>query len=164
MSITVLIVDDEPRMTRPVDRLLRRHGCESIICPTIYEARTYIQETPPDLIILDIKFPGNDRAGVEFLAELKSDDNPARDIPVVMLTVRGEPEIEQECLELGAAAYIRKMAATKEIIGVVEKCLGLKPNSLQSNFLEDSSDNFTRNIISNVRGLRYAFRTADNYS
>lgn len=163
MSIAILLVDDEPRITRTVERVLRRHGCEPIICPTIDEARAYIQESPPDLIILDIMFPESDRAGIEFLAELKSENSPAKDIPVVMLTVRGEPEVERECRELGAADYIRKMAATKEIISVVEKSLGLEPNSLQPNQPGASFQNFMKELLPDVRRLGYAFRTAGKH-
>jgi len=152
MSITILIVDDEPNMARPVERVLRRHGCEPVICSTIDEAREYIQESPPDLIILDIMFPESERAGIAFLADLKNEKNPVRNIPVVMLTVLGDSEIERECLRLGAATYIRKRAVTKEIIGIVEKALGLKKGSLKPIRLFASFHNIMRMLTGEVVG------------
>lgn len=152
MSITILIVENEPKMALPVKRVLRRHGCDPVLCSTIDKAREYIQKSRPKLIILDIMFSNNDPAGINFLSELKNEDNPARNIPVVMLTVLGEPEIEQECLDLGAAAYIRKMAMTKDLIGVVEDCLGLEQGSLQTNRLVSSFHNIIRMLTGEVLG------------
>ena len=102
MSKTILIVDDEPRMARPVERVLRHHGYNPITSPTTHAAREHIQRNLPDLIILDIMFPESDRAGIDFLAELKGENSSARDTPVIMLTVRGESEVERECRQLGA--------------------------------------------------------------
>ena len=80
----------------------------------------------------------NPWAGVDFLKELKSDDNPTKSIPVVMVTVRGELEIEEECLKSGAVAYMRKMAATEEIIEVVRKQIGA-PSDDSSSLYENQN-------------------------
>lgn len=129
MRKTILIVDDEPAMALPIEWMLRREGYNVELCSTIKEVKAYIKKTPPDLILLDIMLPDGDsglldpRAGVDFLKKLKSEDNPARAIPVIMVTVRGEQEIERECLDDGAVGCIRKMAAATDVKKMVKELI-----------------------------------------
>ena len=123
MSKKILLIDDEPQEAMPVEWVLRREGYDVFLCPTFKEAYNIIKNEALDLILLDIMFPYEDkpeqlnpRAGIDFLKELKSNDNPAKSIPVIIMTIRGEREIETECLDCGADGYIRKMAATSVLV------------------------------------------------
>jgi DNA-binding response OmpR family regulator len=124
----VLIVDDEPAWALALKFVLQEEGYEVRIRDTIEEAREAIWKAPPDFIVLDTVFPNNPGAGVEFLRELKAMPSPICDIPVIMYTVRGEAEIECACLEAGAEAFIRKMAASEEIVGVMRQLEKGKPS------------------------------------
>ncbi len=134
MSKKILLIDDEPQEAMPVEWVLRREGYDVFICPTFEEACNIIKNESPDLILLDIMFPYenqpellNPRAGIDFLKELKSNDNQAKSIPVIIMTIRGEREIENECFDCGAAGYIRKMAATSVLVEKANELIG-KPD------------------------------------
>ncbi len=94
--------------------VLDKHGYESIEAENYQKALLQLQEPYPDLILLDWMFPGG--SGIKLLQYLKQDEI-LRQIPVIMLTARGEEEDKIRGLESGADDYITKPFSSKSTDG-----------------------------------------------
>ncbi len=114
---TVLVVDDEAIVREIAVRYLERAGyatCEAADGPT---ARRLLEEQPPDLVVLDIMLPGID--GLELCRWIRS----RSDLPVIMLTARGEEADRIVGLELGADDYVTKPFSPRELAARVRTVL-----------------------------------------
>ena len=101
----ILVVDDEPDILELIQFNLEKDGYAVIPCETGEQAIEQLQSKKPDLIILDLMLPGID--GYDVAREVKG-NNDTKDIPIVMLTAKGEEADEVIGLELGADDYIAK--------------------------------------------------------
>ena len=101
----ILVVDDEEDILKLVDYNLSREGFRVQCVDTGEKALAAAAEQTPDLIVLDLMLPAVD--GLEVCRRLKSDESTA-DIPVVMLTAKGEEADIVAGLELGADDYVTK--------------------------------------------------------
>ena len=117
----VLLVEDEEQLRRVMKDLLQREGY------TVAEARDGIQALDevdrhaPDVIILDLNLPGLDGYGV--LAQLRS--RPAtREIPVMILTAKGDEDNEVRVFELGANDFVTKPFRARSLTARLEAVLG----------------------------------------
>jgi Tfp pilus assembly pilus retraction ATPase PilT/CheY-like chemotaxis protein len=117
----VLLVEDEEQLRRVMKDLLQREGY------TVAEARDGIQALDevdrhaPDVIILDLNLPGLDGYGV--LAQLRS--RPAtREIPVMVLTAKGDEDNEVRVFELGANDFVTKPFRARSLTARLEAVLG----------------------------------------
>ena len=113
MPETILVVDDEPDVQDLVDHNLRRCGHEVLKASEGNAGLQMAVERIPDLIVLDIMMPGRD--GYEVLRVLR-EDRRTRDIPVVMLTARGQLEDRISGLEHGADDYVSKPFSPRELV------------------------------------------------
>lgn len=101
----ILIVDDEPVNIKALAEAFRSTYRIRFATNGKDALKIALGETPPDLLLLDIRMPGMD--GYEVCAELKRNPN-TRDIPVIFITAKTMEEDEARGLELGAADYIVK--------------------------------------------------------
>jgi two-component system, OmpR family, KDP operon response regulator KdpE len=101
-SMTVLVVDDEPRLVDVVRMNLEVEGYRVVEAANGYEALDRLKQDLPDLVILDVMMPELD--GFETLRRIRAVSN----IPVIMLTVRNEESDRIRGLEIGADDYISK--------------------------------------------------------
>src|SRR6266508_3551388 len=99
---TVLVVDDEPIVREVVVRYLRRAGYRTLEAGDGDLARTLIERERPSLVVLDLMLPGTD--GLALCRWIRS----SSDLPVIMLTARGEEVDRIVGLELGADEYVTK--------------------------------------------------------
>lgn len=104
-SMRIAIVEDEQDLLELVKYNLSREGYQVQTSMTGEEALRLIRHEQPDLILLDIMLPGMD--GLEVCRALKSRDQTAN-IPIIMLTAKGEESDIVRGLELGADDYITK--------------------------------------------------------
>ena len=119
----ILVVDDEEDILELVRFNLAREGY-SIICTTSGEATVKIaHKEHPDLIVLDLMLPGID--GLEVARLLKS-DSKTRDIPIVMLTAKGEEPDIVTGLELGADDYVTKPFSPRILVARIRAVLRRK--------------------------------------
>ena len=113
----ILVVDDDPNI-RELERLyLEKENC---LVRTAADGRAALEEfrkQPPDLVLLDVMLPGTD--GYEVLKSIRKSGN----IPVIMVTARGETFDKVLCLELGADDYIVKPFDGKEMTARVKAVL-----------------------------------------
>ena len=101
----ILVVDDESDILELIQFNLEREGYSIIGCESGEEAIEQLKISRPDLIILDLMLPGID--GYEVAKEVRS-HSETKDIPIIMLTAKGEESDEVIGLELGADDYITK--------------------------------------------------------
>ena len=100
---TVMVVDDEPRICRFFETVLRQEGYSVLTATNGREAIERATETRPDAILLDIVMPGMD--GIATLRDLHEVMDPG---VVIMLTAHGNLRSAREAMMLGAYAYITK--------------------------------------------------------
>src|SRR5262245_13290851 len=102
---SILLVDDEELNSEGLARRLRRHGYEVIVASSGPAASDQVADRQFDVILLDIMMPGI--SGLEVLKFLRRIDSLI-DLPIIMVTARGESEEIVEALELGANDYVTK--------------------------------------------------------
>jgi two-component system phosphate regulon response regulator PhoB len=105
LEVLAELVDDEEDLLELVRFNLARDGYAVNVATTGEDALRTIRREPPDLVVLDLMLPGID--GLEICRRLKADPR-TRDIPIVMLTAKGEERDVISGLERGADDYITK--------------------------------------------------------
>jgi CheY-like chemotaxis protein/MinD-like ATPase involved in chromosome partitioning or flagellar assembly len=116
----VLVIDDEPSLTRIVGKLLDVAGFEVEIAMSGPEGLHKAIVTQPDVVILDIMMPGMD--GYEVCRRLRRDPRTAR-VGIVVLTARGQPIDKQVALRAGADAHIPKPFKSGLLIQEIQRLL-----------------------------------------
>jgi two-component system KDP operon response regulator KdpE len=116
-SELILVVDDEPRMTRFIRMNLDLEGYKVIEAHDGLEALEKVRKHLPDLVILDVRMPKMD--GFETLREIRE----FSDVPVIMLTVQDEEEDKVRGLDLGADDYVTKPFGTRELVSRIKAVL-----------------------------------------
>lgn len=114
-NFSVLIVDDEKEF---LDTLLKRLLKRKVKASGVYsgeEALAILKESPPDLVVLDVKMQGMD--GIQTLREIKK-IKPL--VEVVMLTGHANVEVAVEGMELGAFDYLMKPTDVDELLYKLE--------------------------------------------
>ena len=113
----VLVVDDEPHLVRAVRMYLELQGYTVFGAHSGEEALEAMRAKLPDLVILDVMMPGLD--GFETLEELRRSSN----VPVIMLTARGDEAQKVRGLSLGADDYVTKPFSQRELLARVQAVL-----------------------------------------
>lgn len=114
MSELILIIDDEADLLRALGFAFKREGFEVRTAASGREAlKAAAQDPPPDLVLLDLMLP--DVPGTEVCRRLKADPRCA-EIPIVMLTARGEEIDRVVGFEVGADDYVVKPFSTRELV------------------------------------------------
>lgn len=120
MNKNILIVEDEEDILALVHYNLSRDGFQVATATTGEEGVQQARREHPDLMILDLMLPGMD--GLEVCETLKK-DRELRDIPIVMLTAKGEESDIVKGLEMGAADYVTKPFSPKVLLARVKAVL-----------------------------------------
>jgi type II secretory ATPase GspE/PulE/Tfp pilus assembly ATPase PilB-like protein/CheY-like chemotaxis protein len=117
----VLLVEDEEQLRRVMKDLLQREGYRVAEARDGIQALDEVDRFAPDVIILDLNLPGLDGYGV--LAQLRS--RPAtREIPVMVLTAKGDEDNEVRVFELGADDFVTKPFRARSLTARIEAVLG----------------------------------------
>ncbi len=120
---TVLVVDDEPIVRDVVVRYLQRDGFTTLEAGDGDTARDLIENGDPGLVVLDVMLPGTD--GLELCRWIRS----RSDLPVILLTARGEEADRIVGLELGADDYVTKPFSPRELAARVRTVLRRSGNT-----------------------------------
>ncbi len=123
----VLIIDDDKALSALLQQYLSYEGLQIELADSAEAAEQWLaSHPPPDLIVLDIMMPG--KTGLEFLQALR----PAIQIPVIMLTGRGDEVDRIVGLEMGADDYLAKPCNPRELLAriraVLRRSAHLVPN------------------------------------
>ncbi len=113
----ILVVDDEERIVRMIRLNLEHDGFDVIEANSGMAAINQVREKLPNLVVLDVMMPGID--GYETLSLIRETSQ----IPVIMLTAKGEEEDRIHGLELGADDYITKPFSPRELVSRIKAVL-----------------------------------------
>jgi two-component system phosphate regulon response regulator PhoB len=119
-SFNILVVEDEDAIREMLMMVLEQAGFMPIAAADAEEAQKFLDDNLPDLILLDWMLPGI--SGVEWARRLKKEPI-YRDIPIILLTARGEEEDKVRGLEIGADDYVSKPFSPKELVARIRAVL-----------------------------------------
>jgi two-component system phosphate regulon response regulator OmpR len=136
----LLIVDDDERIRTLLQKFLIRHGFLVSAARDAGHAERILLGLDFDLIVLDVMMPGED--GVSFCRRLRAE----RDVPILLLTAKGETENRIEGLEAGADDYLAKPFEPKELLLRINSILRRVPPSEPANAMPK---------VLHLGGLRY---------
>ncbi|WP_163846244.1 response regulator transcription factor [Pseudooceanicola aestuarii] len=123
MSKTVLLIEDEQNIIEAISFILSRDGWRVATHSNGVDAVAAVQARQPDLVILDVMLPG--RSGYDILKELRA-SAMARDLPVLMLTARGQSRDRDLAVAAGASRFMTKPFSNAEVLEAVNDLIGAR--------------------------------------
>lgn len=116
----ILIIEDEEAIRGMLGYSLMKEGFSCDEAADVDQARVSIESNHPSLILLDWMLPGI--SGIDYARRLRS-SSETKDIPIIMLTAKGEESNKVKALDSGADDYITKPFSTKELVARVKAVL-----------------------------------------
>jgi two-component system KDP operon response regulator KdpE len=113
----ILIVDDEPQITRVLRRSLTTHGYDVRVAGDGLAALQTFGDWPPDLVVTDLSMPGTD--GLQLCRNLRA----ISQTPIIVLSVRGEEKTKVQALDAGADDYVTKPFGMDELLARIRAAL-----------------------------------------
>ncbi|TKB56660.1 phosphate regulon transcriptional regulator PhoB [Ferrimonas aestuarii] len=120
MTARILIVEDESAIRDMLTFVLDQHGFQTVSAEDFEQGVQKLVEPYPDLVLLDWMLPGG--SGVQLAKQIRSQEH-TRQLPIIMLTARGEEEDRVRGLEVGADDYITKPFSPKELVARIKAVL-----------------------------------------
>lgn len=117
----ILVVDDEPQLTRVLRRSLTTHGYDVRVAGDGEFALQTFRDWPPALVITDLAMPNMD--GLQLCRRLRA----VSAVPIIVLSVRGEEKTKVEALDAGADDYITKPFGMEELLARIRATLRRQP-------------------------------------
>jgi DNA-binding NtrC family response regulator len=120
---SVLVVDDDPGMLRAMTKVLVTQGMQvtGVSDPVVVVKKLADSEKRFDLVITDLRMPMFSGRGVLALA------SALPELPVIIITAFGGPDVQAQALRLGAFAFLEKPVAAPQLIDVVKRALARSP-------------------------------------
>ena len=113
----ILVVDDEPQITRVLRTSLNGSGYEVRTANDGHAGLRFAREWQPDLVITDVSMPNMN--GIELCQQLRSESV----VPIIVLSVKGEEKTKVEALDAGADDYVTKPIGMDELASGTLSCL-----------------------------------------
>ena len=120
----VLVVDDDDRLRRLLQRYLSDNGFRVTVAETAADARTKMRSVQPDLLVLDVSMPGE--TGLDLTESMRREKS---DTPILLLTARGAPEDRIAGFEAGADDYLGKPFEPYELVLRIRAMLRRVPST-----------------------------------
>jgi chemosensory pili system protein ChpA (sensor histidine kinase/response regulator) len=117
---TALVVDDSITVRRVTERFLQRHGMRVLTAKDGLDAISVMQDTKPDVILLDIEMPRMD--GYEFASHVRNDERYS-DVPIIMITSRVGDKHRARAIELGVNDYLGKPYQDAQLLDAIQRQL-----------------------------------------
>ena len=121
----ILIVDDEPQITRVLRRSLTTHGYEVRVASDGESALQTFGDWSPDLVVTDLSMPNMD--GLHLCRNLRV----ISQLPIIVLSVRGEERTKVQALDAGADDYVTKPFGMDELLARIRAALRRAPDPKQ---------------------------------
>ena len=113
----ILIVDDEPQITRVLRRSLTTHGYDVRVASDGLAAIQTFGDWPPDLVVTDLSMPDTD--GLQLCRNLRA----ISQLPIIVLSVKGEERTKVQALDAGADDYVTKPFGMNELLARIRAAL-----------------------------------------
>ena len=120
MNHHVLLVEDEANIIEAIRFLLSREGWQVDTHSNGTDAAEVIRRIKPDIVILDVMLPG--KSGFDILEELRAHEQTA-DLPVLMLTARGQSRDREMAEKAGVSRFMTKPFSNTEVLNAVRDML-----------------------------------------
>ena len=130
---TILVVEDEAAIREMLNFSLGRAGFDVHEAADARQAQDMINQQVPDLILLDWMLPGT--SGVDLAQKIRHNTR-TRELPIILLTARGEEENKIKGLEAGADDYITKPFSTQELIARIRAVLRRTVNPISEDIIK----------------------------
>jgi two-component system KDP operon response regulator KdpE len=117
----ILVVDDEPKITLVLRSGLTKHGYDTRVAAEGESALELFNAWTPDLVVTDLSMPNMD--GLELCRRIRS----ISQVPIVVLSVKGEEKVKIEALDAGADDYVTKPFGIGELLARVRAALRRSP-------------------------------------
>lgn len=114
----VLLIEDEANIAEAIRFILSRDGWLVDLHGNGADALSRLRSARPDVVILDLMLPG--RSGLEILADMRADPD-LKDVPVLMLTARGQERDREAASKAGATRFIAKPFANGDVLACVRE-------------------------------------------
>lgn len=151
----LLVVEDEDAIREMICTLLRREEYSVREAANVEQAMALMDEWIPDLILLDWLLPG--LSGIEWTRQLKRNQKFS-EIPIIMVTARGEEDDRIHGLELGIDDYVTKPFSTRELIARIQSVLRGSGRLCKTGRIESGGITLnTENHRVTIHGQRVAF-------
>lgn len=137
----ILAVDDDPRTLKHVRDSLAKAGFEPVVTGDPDEVVSLIEETEPQVVLLDLMLPGKD--GIELMKDVLA----ISDVPVIFLSGYDQDELITKAFEMGAVDYIVKPFSPTELNARVRAALRKRPDQPMSFELDDLTINFSERSV-----------------
>lgn len=132
-ALNILVVEDEDAIREMLVMVLEQASLNVIAVASAEEAQLSLADNArPDLILLDWMLPGI--SGVDLAKRLKQDDL-FKELPIILLTARGEEEDKVRGLEIGADDYMTKPFSPKELVARIKAVLRRSGKSIEEEIL-----------------------------
>lgn len=119
-QFTILVVEDETAIRKMLVMILQQYDFNVLEAADVAQAQKILEDTFPDLILLDWMLPRI--TGDEWTRRLKSSDN-FRDLPIILVTAKGEESDKIRGLDIGADDYVTKPFSPKELVARIKAVL-----------------------------------------
>ena len=133
MSAIVLVVEDEPAIQTLVAACLQNAGHQVVRADTAEDAIRRVNEILPDVVLLDWMLPG--MSGIQLARRLRGDER-THDLPIIMLTARGEEHDKIAGLDAGADDYLTKPFSPRELLARIKAVLRRRAPQMTSEIIE----------------------------
>lgn len=133
VDVNVLVVEDEEAIMTLIKFTLEQAGFFVTTAASVEEARPLLLNELPDVVLLDWMLPGV--SGMQFTRQLRSDER-TRELPIILLTARGEEVDKEQGLNQGADDYITKPFSPRELIARINALLRRRAPQKTSELIE----------------------------
>ena len=117
----VLLIEDEPNIVEAIRFILSRDGWRVDVLADGLAALQAMRDRLPDVVVLDVMLPG--RSGFDILSDMRADAALAQ-VPVLMLTARGQSRDRDLALRIGADRFMSKPFANEDVLAAVRELAG----------------------------------------
>ncbi len=118
MGNKVLLIEDEPNIIEAISFILKRDGWIVATHADGTTAIAAVERHAPDVVVLDVMLPG--RSGYDVLQDLRAADATS-ELPVLMLTARGQTKDREMAERLGASRFMTKPFSNKEVLACIQE-------------------------------------------
>ena len=117
---TIMVVDDSITIRKITERMLKRYGMDVVLAKDGVDATNLLQDSIPDLMLLDIEMPRMD--GFEVATYVRNDDR-LKNIPIIMITSRTGAKHKEKAMAIGVDEYLGKPFQEDELVRDINKIL-----------------------------------------
>ncbi len=121
MGKSVLLIEDEPNIIEAIGFILSRDGWTVASHTDGATAVDAVRKTVPDVVILDVMLPN--RSGYDILKDLRNDER-LTNLPIMMLTARGQTKDREMAQEAGASCFMTKPFSNKDVLSTLRELAG----------------------------------------